>query len=272
MFTAHSTLTRRARSTLAATVMLVALAGPASAQADTIALTSTDSWPTTGEPSSYTIEAKAYGDSTADVYLRSSGTSCPATAEDADRYSMAHIYSGSVEGDGAEHTMEDEYTPPHAGDYLYCAYVYRSDPGVTRGSASMVVDFEDEEDAPTVTVDSSQVLTTANTVIAEVSCPRACELSATGTAGTSTAMDVTLGTVTAEIGTFGGSTTMEVPMTDAQRRRLRVRMASGQRVRADLLVTADYANGTSFDTSATTQLVAPTVDLRVAPEVVFRGA
>jgi hypothetical protein len=273
MFTAHRTLTRHGRTMLAASAMLVALAAPAGAQADTISLTSTDSWPTVGDPSPYEIEARAYSDSTAEVYLRARGTACPASAEDADASSMHRTYTGPVDGDGALHTIADDYTAPHDDDYLFCAYLFRDDPDVTRGSASMVVDFEDEEDAPVVTIASSQELTTANTVTADVSCPRACDLVITGTAGTSSAMDVTLGSATAAIGTFGGSATVQLTMSDAQRRRLRSRMASGQRVRADLLATADYANGRSFDTSATTQLVAPTLSVAITPAtVVFRGA
>lgn len=276
MFSSQPLSNRRRGRLLAAaaTIFVAALAGAPAAEADTVAISSAPSFPTVGDDVDMTFTVTAYDDAVGVVYTEAGRTSCPASHDDADAAGMTLVTERTDVMVGTPHAMALHYWPRSEGAYLFCAYTYReADTTTVRGTASYTVDVEDEEDAPIVTVPVTQALSTSNSVTADASCTRACTLSVTGDAGTSAAMDVALGTATATIGTFGGSTTVRVPMTTAQRRDLRARMAAGETVKADLLATATFGNGASFDTSATAALrllsvgTATTVPVRV-----FTGA
>lgn len=257
MFSSQLTSLQRAPRLFACTLTLLAAAlfGPSAAHADTVTITNYETFPTVGDYLSMDFTVTAYGDSTVTMYRENGRTSCPATVDEAVADGMEYVNSRTVAGDGVAHPMAARSWASAEGAWLFCAYTYRdADPATMRGTAAYTLDIEEEEDAPIVTVAAWQALGTSNSVTADVSCPRACSLSVTGTAGTSSAMDVALGTATATIGTFGGSTTVRVPMTTAQRRDLRTRISAGQSVRADLVATATFGNGESFDTSATTAL------------------
>ncbi|MBJ7330202.1 MAG: hypothetical protein JHC95_09915 [Solirubrobacteraceae bacterium] len=269
------TPTRRGRALLAATITILgtALLGAPAAFADSVTMRSIDPFPTVGTyGTDFRLTTVAYGDGYVYVYTEAGRASCPASAGAAVTAGMTLVEQASVDGDGVSTSIHPMYRASVEGAYLFCAYIHRgSDTATARGTASMVVNVQEDADAALVTVDASQALTSSNTVTAEVSCPRTCSLSATGIAGsTPRGMDVALGTVTGSIGTFGGSTTMAIPMTAAQRRDLRQRMADGERVRADLTVTATYPIvGWTYTTSASTQLKLLTTG--PIPRVVFTG-
>lgn len=258
----------------AATILVAALAGAPAAHADTVTISSPPSFPTVGDDVDMTFTVTAYDDAVGVVYSEAGRTSCPASHDAADAAGMALVTERDDVMVGTPHPMALHYWPRAEGAYLFCAYTYReADTTTVRGTASYSLDVEDEEDAPIVTVPATQALSTSTSVSAEVSCTRACTLSVTGDAGTSAAMDVALGTATETIGTFGGSTSVRVPMTTAQRRDLRARMAAGETVKADLLATATFGNGTSFATSATAALRLLAVGTGTAvPVRVFTGA
>lgn len=274
MFTAHHTSTRRTRTLAAAVVTLAvaALAGPPAASADSISMTSVDPFPEVGHYTDFRLRTLAYQDGYAHVYVENGRSSCPASAGAAASDGMTLVTRWAVDGDGDYRSVHPNYTASVEGPHLFCGYIHRgSDTATARATASMVVDIQEPADAPIVTVDASQPLTTSNTVTAEVSCPRACSLQVGGRAGSSTSgMDVTLGMARATIPTFGGSATVALSMTSLERRDLRQRISAGERVRADLTATATYpVVGWSYLTTATTQL---TLFSGPAPSITFSGA
>lgn len=273
MISAQPTSTRRLRTFAAAvvTLTLAGLAGPAGASADSISLTSVDPFPEVGHATDFRLRTLAYEDGYAHVYVENGRSSCPASVDAAIAAGMDQVTRVSVDGDGDYSSVHPAYSASAEGPYLFCGYLHRgSDTATARGTASMVVDIQEEADAPIVTVDASQPLTTSNTVTAEVSCPRACSLQVGGRAGSSTSgMHVTLGMARATIPTFGGSATVALSMTSLERRDLRQRIAAGERVRADLTATASYPIvGWSYTTTATTQL---SLFSGPTPEVTFSG-
>lgn len=273
MFSSQHTSTRRVRTLASAvvTVALAGLAGPAAASADSISMTSVDVFPEVGHYTDFRLRTAAYEDGYAYVYVENGRSSCPASVDAAIAAGMTKVTQRSVDGDGDYSSVHPSYTASVEGPHLFCGYLHRGyDTATARGTASMVVDIQEEADAPMVTVGASQPLTTSNTVTAEVSCPRACSLQVGGTAGSSTSgMNVTLGMARTTIATFGGSATVALSMTSLERRDLRQRIAAGERVRADLTATASYpVVGWSFITTATTQL---SLFSGPAPAVTFSG-
>lgn len=273
MISSQPASTRRVRTLAAAviTLALAGLAGPAGASADAISLTGVDAFPSVGHATDFRMRTVAYEDGYAYVYVENGRSACPASVDAAVTAGMTRVERVPVDGDGDPWATHPSYTASAEGPYLFCGYIHAgSDTATARGTASMVVDIQDDADAPTVTVDASQPLTTSNTVTAEVSCPRACSLQVGGRAGSSTSgMNVTLGMARTTIPTFGGSATVALSMTSLERRDLRQRIAAGERVRADLTATATYpVVGWSYITTATTQL---SLFSGPAPAVTFSG-
>lgn len=266
-----STRPVRALAAAVVTLALAALAGPSAASADSISMTSVDPFPEVGHATDFRLRTLAYEDGYAHVYVENGRGSCPASVDAAIAAGMNQVTRVSVDGDGDYSSVHPAYNASAEGPYLFCGYLHRgTDTATARGTASMVVDIQESADAPIVTVDATQPLTTSNTVTAEVSCPRACSLQVGGKAGSSTSgMNVTLGMARTTIATFGGSATVALSMTSLERRDLRQRIAAGERVRADLTATASYpVVGWSFITTATTQL---SLFSGPAPAVTFSG-
>lgn len=273
MFSSRTTSIRRGRALLAATMMLLATAviGPAAASADTVSMSLIDDDPTVGVEADINVIARAYSYASVSVYAELGATSCPSSANSAYSAGMTFVDSATLSPDGSAGGGRFSYEAPAAGAVLFCGYVQRTGASPS-GTTSMVVNFQDPADSPTVTVASSQALTTSNTVTAVVSCPRACSLLIGGTASSSTSgTSVTLGTVATGFGTFGGSVTVRLPMTSMERRRLRLRLEAGELVQARLTATASYPElEAEYATSATTALVLSAGPIP-GPTLAFRG-